>query len=132
MCNNCTHKPVCSRYTATGGHVRECEHHREDRAALKRFYALRKKVMQAIEEQLSIDGHCKSYEGAFEWTMCYPNYFEDENGVANATHFVLTLHCYVLGPARHYDWHGKTMAEALDKAEKEISSWLGGAEDGQL
>lgn len=30
MCNNCIHKPVCSRYTATGGHVRECEHFNED------------------------------------------------------------------------------------------------------
>ena len=30
MCNNCTHKPVCSIYTATGG-VKKCEHHRVDR-----------------------------------------------------------------------------------------------------
>ncbi len=29
MCNNCIHKPVCSIYTATGGHVRECKHFRE-------------------------------------------------------------------------------------------------------
>ena len=31
MCNNCIHKAVCSKFAATGGHVRECEHHREDR-----------------------------------------------------------------------------------------------------
>lgn len=31
MCNNCIHKPVCSKFAATGGHVRECEHYREDR-----------------------------------------------------------------------------------------------------
>ena len=26
MCNNCIHKAVCSKFAATGGHVRECEH----------------------------------------------------------------------------------------------------------
>lgn len=31
MCNNCIHKAVCSKFAATGGHVRECEHFREDR-----------------------------------------------------------------------------------------------------
>lgn len=31
MCNNCIHKPVCAKYTATGGHVNKCEHHREER-----------------------------------------------------------------------------------------------------
>ena len=26
MCNNCIHKAVCSKFAATGGYVRECEH----------------------------------------------------------------------------------------------------------
>ena len=30
MCNNCIHKPVCSKYIATGG-VKSCEHHKEER-----------------------------------------------------------------------------------------------------
>lgn len=30
MCNNCTHKAVCSIYRATGG-VKSCEHHKEER-----------------------------------------------------------------------------------------------------
>lgn len=96
--------------------------------ANERFRILRKKVMKAIYEQLVDDPGCKSYEGAFEWTVCYPNYFEDETGDMGATSFVLTLHCYVLGPARHYDWYGKTMNEALDKAEKDIHEWIGGDE----
>ena len=29
MCNNCIHKTVCSKFAATGGHVRECNHFRE-------------------------------------------------------------------------------------------------------
>ena len=27
MCNNCIHKPVCGKFLATGGRVRECEHY---------------------------------------------------------------------------------------------------------
>ncbi len=30
MCNNCIHKPVCSKYIAMG-EVNSCEHYREDR-----------------------------------------------------------------------------------------------------
>ena len=91
----------------------------------ERFFNLRKKVMKAIEEQLADDPHCKSYEGTFEWTACYPNYFEDETGIKGPCLYVLTLHCYVLGPFRHYEWRGKTKDEALMKAEAEINSWLG-------
>jgi hypothetical protein len=95
----------------------------------ERFSKLRKKVMQAIEEQLAIDCSCKSYEGTFEWNICYPDYFEDETGNKGASFYMLTLHCYVLGPGRHYQWKGKTMDETLDKAEKDIYRWLGGNED---
>ena len=31
MCNNCGHKPVCGKFQATGGHVNNCEHHKEER-----------------------------------------------------------------------------------------------------
>jgi rubrerythrin len=31
MCDNCIHKPVCAKYTATGGHVNKCEHFKEER-----------------------------------------------------------------------------------------------------
>ena len=71
-------------------------------AELERFYRLRRKVMKAIRQQLEYDPHCKSYEGAFEWTVCYPNYFDDETGTQKPAAYILTLHCYVLGPARHY------------------------------
>lgn len=91
---------------------------------LDRFNRLRQKVMQAIREQLEYNPACKSYEGAFEWTVCYPNYFEDEEGIQKPSAYILTLHCYVLGPARHYDWRGKTMDEALDQAEKDIAGWI--------
>lgn len=89
-----------------------------------RFDALRKLVAEAIRKELEIDFHCKSYEGTFEWTVCYPNYFEDNDGTAEPNYYILTLHCYVLGPARHYEWRGETKAEVLDKAEREIKLWL--------
>ena len=89
-----------------------------------RFDALRKLVMDAIRKELEIDCHCKSYEGAFEWLTCYPNYFDDPEAKEGPNFYVLTLHCYVLGPSRHYEWRGKTRGEVLDKAEKEIKSWL--------
>ena len=31
VCNNCLHKAVCSKYAATGGNVRECKHHTEEK-----------------------------------------------------------------------------------------------------
>lgn len=90
----------------------------------ERFNALRKMVMNAIAKELARDCGCKSYEGTFEWTACYPNYFDDPEGTAEPSLYVLTLHCYVLGPTRHYNWYGKTKMEAIAKAEREIKSWL--------
>lgn len=98
-------------------------------ARLDRFHRLRQKVMQEIAEQLEYDPACKSYEGAFEWTVCYPSYFDDATGAAKPAAYILTLHCYVLGPGRHYNWCGKTMDEALDKAEKDIAQWIGESDD---
>ncbi len=96
------------------------------RVDYERFTALRKKVMSAIEEQLKIDDGCKSYEGTFEWTVEYPNYFEDPDATLPPSFYSLTLHCYVLGPARHYDWTGDSISKVLDKAEKTINGWLEG------
>ena len=31
MCKNCIHKPVCGKFLATGGHVINCKHHRQER-----------------------------------------------------------------------------------------------------
>lgn len=90
----------------------------------ERFSRLRKKVMQAIKRELEYDSYSKSYEGTFEWTECYPSYFEEEEG-RTSIHYRLTLHCYLLCPGRHYDWYGETKAEVLDQAEADIGSWIG-------
>ncbi len=92
----------------------------------QRFEKLRKRVMNAIKREIERDGGHKSYEGTLEWTICYPNYFEDETATQGPCFYQLTLHCYVLGPSRHYTWDGNTMAEALDNAERDIYQWTRG------
>ena len=90
-----------------------------------RFDRLRQRVMRAVEYELKLnDGYCKSYEGAFEVTMSFPEYFQDETGTKPPDFVSITLHCYVLGPHRHYTWEGPTFLDALRKAEAEIDSWI--------
>lgn len=88
-----------------------------------RFARLRKMVAQEIDRQLAIDSYCKSYEGTWELTICFPNYFEDETATANPDFYQIGLHCYVIGPGRHYDWSGKSWDECLTKAELNIEKW---------
>ena len=91
------------------------------------FYSLRQRVFDAIKKAISIDPAHKSYEGTFELTRIFPGYFEDENDTA----WRVTLHCYVLGNARHYSWTGETFSAALDKAAKDIDQMIGELDDEQ-
>ena len=90
----------------------------------ERFHRIREKTFAGIRKALEAnDGYGKSYEGAFEITQEYPNFYDDPD--ATSTPIVrIKLHCYILGPARHYEWTGKTFAEALAKAERDISDWI--------
>ena len=49
MCDNCIHKPVCSKFIATGGRVNDCEH-------LK------------IEGKMKT-AHWEWYEHAYDWNI---------------------------------------------------------------
>lgn len=92
----------------------------------ERLYELRKRVFRAIKEQLEEDPMCKSYEGAIEVGCEYPNFFEDDEyeiGDALPAAYYIRLHCYVLGPSRHYDFVGKTFRQALDEFEKALDEW---------
>lgn len=51
MCNNCIHKPVCGKFLATGGHVRECEHFKEDRRGEWLYYG-------EVDENGNVNAHC--------------------------------------------------------------------------
>ena len=98
----------------------------------KRFLALRRRVIQAIRRELEQYSYCKSYEGTFEILVSYPDYFdwEDDNNPDQPNFFLIRMHCYVLGPGRHYEWRGRTLKNALDKAEKDINQWIGRADNG--
>lgn len=97
----------------------------------KRFLTMRRRVMNAIRIELEEDPCCKSYEGTFEILVSYPDYFERtyENKQDDPNFYIIRLHCYVLGPGRHYEWRGKTFKEALDKCEKDINEWILMCED---
>lgn len=90
----------------------------------KRFAELRKKVAKAIQHYLQEDCGHKSYEGTWETLISYPSYFDDETATAGPDSYQLKLHCYILGPSRHYGWIGKNWREALDKCEEHIDAWV--------
>lgn len=90
------------------------------------FMSARKKVAEYLAEYFAHDedGCCKSYEGTWELLVSYPNYFEDETATAKPDYYQVTLHCYVLGPGRHYEWSGKTWAEVFRKCNADIDKWI--------
>lgn len=62
----------------------------------------------------------KSYDGTWELRVAYPNYFEDETANAEPDYYSIQLHCYAIGPSRHYEWTGRTFEEALRKCEFDV------------
>lgn len=92
----------------------------ENKKAMVRLMALREKLFGAIKRALAVDGHCKSYEGAFSVCKRLPSYFNDP--VPNP--YYIELHCYVIGPSCHYAWEGRTLLEAVEKAEIDVSKWI--------
>lgn len=90
----------------------------------EKFLELRKWFMEKLDKVDISDGH-KSYEGTFELGFSYPSYFDKKwDGVSDEPEYVtIMLHCYVIGPNRHYEWHGRTIEEAVNKAREEIESW---------
>lgn len=87
------------------------------------FSQLRMQVAGYICEYLKDDCGHKSYEGTWEVLISYPNYFDDDTATAPPDFYRVTLHCYVLGPGRHYDWDGKSLLEALNKCKHDIDQW---------
>ena len=95
-----------------------------DQEFFEQFTRLRKLVNSGIEHYLKEDCGHKSYEGAWDITFGYPNYFEDDTGEAPPCYCKIELHCYVIGPSRHYEWTGKTSIEALRKAQADVRKWV--------
>lgn len=89
----------------------------------RKFEQLRQKVFQGIKDALFLDNYCKSYEGLMSIEIEYPDYFEETEGLLSKA-YTLNLHCYVLGPGRHYTWRACSMDEVIKKAEHDIDEWL--------
>ena len=85
------------------------------RDALVRFAHLRQYVHEKVNQLIRFEfgvGHHKSYEGAMQ--LYFPSVFDD------GSHYVVELHCYIVGNARHYEFGGNTLTEAVAWAEFEI------------
>jgi hypothetical protein len=90
---------------------------------IERLTRLRQRTYDVIEKYLAEDGHCKSYEGTWELTACWPNYFDAKHVAApEPTGWVLTLHCYLFGPSRHYSWHAETVDAVLAQGEAAVDA----------
>lgn len=86
---------------------------------MKRFFELRQRIFADIKKELEEDGHCKSYEGALTISQEFPCYFDQDKD----PYYVIELHCYVIGPSRHYKFNGKTLNECIDKLENSWNEW---------
>ena len=81
-----------------------------------KFCQLRTKLWNALKK-VDMSYGCKSYEGAIEVTEKYPDFFVDKSEENKPCVVGIKLHCYVLGPARHYDFFDVSLEKALEKFE---------------
>lgn len=88
------------------------------------FSALRKRLAEALAALLKEDPHHKSYEGSWELTFCFNDVFRDPEGDAPPYFFLIKLHCYLMGPSRHYEWGGTSWEEALLRCRHDVEMWI--------
>lgn len=88
------------------------------------FSALRKRLAEALAALLKEGAHHKSYEGSWELTFCFNDVFRDPEGDAPPYFFLIKLHCYLMGPSRHYEWGGTSWEEALLRCRHDVEMWI--------
>lgn len=88
------------------------------------FIELRRWFMAQLRKIDMSNGH-KRYEGIFELTVSYPDFFEYTGNQAldKPDFFEIKLHCYVIGPHRNYEWRGNTMEEVIKKCKNDLIEW---------
>jgi hypothetical protein len=83
------------------------------------FFALRQRVFDAVKK--AAGGKRRPSDGWLQVAREFPGYFSDEKDVL----WRITLNVYSIGdPEICYTYTGKTFAEALDKAAKDIDEIL--------
>ena len=97
-----------------------------------RLQSLRRRLFNAIKEQLKEDCHHKSYEGAFNIRLVFKNYFETEDTECawlDPEEYVIELDCYLFGPERHYEWRADTFLKAFKKCKRDVEQWIDEGDD---
>lgn len=93
---------------------------------MDRLMRLRKYLFDKIREAFADGAIGKSTEGLFEVCHSLADYYEEEyKGGYSGELWIVKLYCYVVGPSRHYEWKGRTLEDAVKKAENEIYGWFG-------
>lgn len=88
------------------------------------FQKLRKKLFAHLQTIIDSGEPGKSYEGIFEILCSYPDAWEDPDANGKPDYYEIRLHCYLIGPSRHYDWAGKTLEEAFQKCKNDVELWI--------
>lgn len=84
-----------------------------------RVVRLRERVIWATREALKADGLHKSSEAHTSVSFNLPSMFDDDK----SHYWGVEIYSYVIGPSRNHSWFGKTLAEALAKAEAAVDKW---------
>lgn len=84
-----------------------------------RLAVLRERLFRCVEDELSKAEVHKSYEGALEVILSFPDIFHR----AAPPTWVIRWSCYlVLSKGNERAWHGKTLGEALAIAERDTDT----------
>lgn len=81
-------------------------------------------VFGGIEKSLAQSSHCKGYEGRIEYGVALPSYFEAKHEREVPPEHQLCLHCYVLGPSRHYKWTAPSLDQVFENATADVRKWI--------
>ena len=94
------------------------------------FTALRKRLNDCINWMRAHGEPGKSYEGAWEIRIGLPDATDDPNAELPPDWCEIKLHCYLVGPSRHYSWTDKTVEKAFEQCRKEVEQWIDAEYDG--
>lgn len=99
------------------------DHSKDSFDGYKDFLSLRRYLFDFWNKHGMDECH-KSYEWTFELLLSFPNYFDNGADNDEPDYFEITLHCYVLGPHRHYHWRGNNFKEVVKEARHDIERWI--------
>lgn len=84
---------------------------------------LRVKVNAAITYMRQVQHEPgKMYEGEWEVTFRFPGWDDCIKGTVQPDWCKIKLHCYLIGPSRHYEWAG-TLEGAMARCKNDVTQW---------